>query len=301
LDDVVSTPDRPFLDSVSQGPLDHQGGRHVPTHPPPANGIGLRRRTRLRRRSGRCAGLRRAQFVFEIGSALTTASASSVLLINGASPCNVYWQVGTSATLGTTTSFVGNLMSLASISLNNGATVIGRVLARNGQISLINNVLDAAGCGANTTPTPEALRLPAAALAGPTAGPSAVATPAAAAQPKAAVIARRGTATLRRTATVRGAPGLRGTPGQSCIEGFRATVRGAMIKRVVFRLDGKQIRARSSSPFQVVVKASEGRRHNVTARVTFKDATRAKTLSLGYRACAAAVRSPARGPSQFTG
>jgi hypothetical protein len=247
-----------------------------------------------------------AQFVFEIASALTTASASSVLLINGASPCNVYWQVGTSATLGSTTSFVGNLMSLASISLNNGATVIGRVLARNGQISLINNVLDAAGCGANTTPTPEALQLSAAATTGPSAGPGpgtgagAGATPAAA-QPKAAVIARRGTATLRRTATVRGAPGLRGTPGQSCLEGFRATVHGAMIKRVVFRLDGKQIRAMSTSPFQVVVKASEGRRHNVTARVTFKDATRAKTLSLGYRACAAAVRSPARGPSQFTG
>ena len=49
-----------------------------------------------------------AQFVFEIGSTLTTASASSVVLINGASPCNVYWQVGSSATLGTTTAFQGN-------------------------------------------------------------------------------------------------------------------------------------------------------------------------------------------------
>ena len=66
------------------------------------------------------------------------------MLINGASPCNVYWQVGSSATLGTTTAFQGNLMALTSISLNNGATVVGRVLARNGQISLINNVLSAA-------------------------------------------------------------------------------------------------------------------------------------------------------------
>ena len=93
-----------------------------------------------------------AQFVFEIGSSLTTASASSVVLVNGASPCNVYWQVGSSATLGTTTAFQGNLMALSSISLNNGATVIGRLLARNGQVSLINNVLDASRCGAVTSP-----------------------------------------------------------------------------------------------------------------------------------------------------
>ena len=83
-----------------------------------------------------------AQFVFEIASTLTTASASSVVLVNGAAPCNVFWQVGSSATLGTTTAFQGNLMALTSISLNNGATVIGRLLARNGAVSLINNVLD---------------------------------------------------------------------------------------------------------------------------------------------------------------
>ncbi|MCW2992657.1 MAG: hypothetical protein JWQ18_152, partial [Conexibacter sp.] len=91
-----------------------------------------------------------AQFVFEIASALTTASASSVNLVNGASACNVYWQVGSSATLGSTTAFQGNLMALTSISLNANASVIGRVLARNGQISLIDNVLSAGGCGANT-------------------------------------------------------------------------------------------------------------------------------------------------------
>ena len=94
-----------------------------------------------------------AQFVFEIGSALTTASASSIVLVNGASPCNVYWQVGSSATLGTTTAFEGNLMALTSISLNNGASVIGRMLARNGQISLINNVLTKPLC-ANESTTP---------------------------------------------------------------------------------------------------------------------------------------------------
>ena len=92
-----------------------------------------------------------AQFVFMIGSTLTTASASSVLLINGASACNVFWQVGSSATLGTTTAFQGNVLALSDISLNNGATVIGRMLARNGQITLINNVLNGSACGTSTT------------------------------------------------------------------------------------------------------------------------------------------------------
>ena len=88
--------------------------------------------------------------MFEIGSTLTTASASSVVLINGANPCNVYWQIGSSATLGTTTAFQGNLMALASITLNDGATVIGRVLARNGAVTLINNVLDSSRCTSGT-------------------------------------------------------------------------------------------------------------------------------------------------------
>ena len=93
-----------------------------------------------------------AQFVFEIAEGLTTAPASSVVLVNGASPCNVFWQVGSSATLDTTTVFQGNLMALTSISLNNGASVIGRVLARNGQVSLINNVLTRPLCAAGSTP-----------------------------------------------------------------------------------------------------------------------------------------------------
>ena len=73
-----------------------------------------------------------------------------------------------------------------------------------------------------------------------------------------------------------------------------------MIRRVVFSLDGRRISSRTSSPFSVFVRRLSGR-HSVTARVTFRDATRARTLRLGYRACAAAVLQPRRGPSQFTG
>jgi len=88
-----------------------------------------------------------AVWVFQMGSTLTTAVNSSVVLTNGADACNVFWQVGSSATLGTTTSFVGNIFALTSITLNNGASVSGRVLARNGAVTLDNNVITAPVCG----------------------------------------------------------------------------------------------------------------------------------------------------------
>jgi len=77
-----------------------------------------------------------AVFLFKIGSTLTTASAASVVLINSASSCGVFWQVGSSATLGTGTSLAGSILALSSITLNTGAGVTGRVLARNGAVTL---------------------------------------------------------------------------------------------------------------------------------------------------------------------
>jgi hypothetical protein len=82
-----------------------------------------------------------AVFIFKVGSTLTTASGSSVVLINGGSLCNIFWQVGSSATLGTTTSFAGNILALASITLTTGATVTGRTLARNGAVTLDSNTV----------------------------------------------------------------------------------------------------------------------------------------------------------------
>ena len=84
-----------------------------------------------------------AVFIFKIGSTLTTASGSSVVLINGGSLCNVFWQVGSSATLGTTTAFAGNILALTSITLTTGATVTGRTLARNGAVTLDSNTVSA--------------------------------------------------------------------------------------------------------------------------------------------------------------
>jgi ice-binding like protein len=82
-----------------------------------------------------------AVFIFKMGSTLTTASASKVVMINGGSPSTVFWQVGSSATLGTTTSFVGNILALTSITVTTGVSVAGRTLARNGAVTLDTNAV----------------------------------------------------------------------------------------------------------------------------------------------------------------
>ncbi len=87
-----------------------------------------------------------AVFVFQAGSSLTTASASSVVLINGAQACNVFWQVGSSATLGTGTQFSGNILAFSSITDNGGSTVQGRLLARNAAVTLNNTHVVKATC-----------------------------------------------------------------------------------------------------------------------------------------------------------
>lgn len=82
-----------------------------------------------------------AQWIFQIGSTLTTATASSVVMINGGVPGNVYWAVGSSATLGTATAFQGNIMAQASITMVTGATLLGRVLARVGAVTMDTNAI----------------------------------------------------------------------------------------------------------------------------------------------------------------
>jgi hypothetical protein len=89
-------------------------------------------------------------FVFQLGSALTTASGSEINLINGAQACNVYWQVGSSATLGTGSTFIGTILALTSITVTTGVTIDGRVLARNGAVTLDTDTLTTSVCA--TTP-----------------------------------------------------------------------------------------------------------------------------------------------------
>jgi type VI secretion system secreted protein VgrG len=93
-----------------------------------------------------------ALFLFKIGSTLTTASASSVTVINnGGNSCNkVFWQVGSSATLGTGTSFTGDILALSSITFTTGASSNGRALARNGAVTLDGNRVNT--CGVSVCP-----------------------------------------------------------------------------------------------------------------------------------------------------
>ena len=91
--------------------------------------------------------------VIDIGSTLTTANGSSVSIVGGNSTDSVYWNVGSAATLGTTTSFMGNIISLASDTLTTGATVgCGSVIALTGAVTLDTNTISA-GCNSATTTT----------------------------------------------------------------------------------------------------------------------------------------------------
>src|SRR3989440_8787831 len=94
-----------------------------------------------------------AVFIFQVGSTLTTASGSRVVFLGSAQACNVYWQVGSSATLGTSSLFRGSILALTSITVNTGATVDGRTLARNGAVTLDTNTITRQSCSPVTTGT----------------------------------------------------------------------------------------------------------------------------------------------------
>jgi hypothetical protein len=87
-------------------------------------------------------------YIFQIGSTLVTASGARVVLIGGAQPCQVFWQVSSSATLATSTTFIGTIMALTQIGMFTGATLNGRALARNGAVNLdTNRIIQSSGCG----------------------------------------------------------------------------------------------------------------------------------------------------------
>jgi hypothetical protein len=131
-------------------------------------------------------GSTNATFIFQIGSTLTTASASRVALINGAGSCAVFWQVASSATLGTTTDFQGTIMAMTSITMNTGATIGvgglglgGRALAMNGALTLDTNIITPppAGCAFAGPAAPTAAPSSPASSASPVAVPAITAIP----------------------------------------------------------------------------------------------------------------------------
>ena len=113
-----------------------------------------------------------AVWVFQAGSTLTTAGSSVVQLINGAQACHVFWQVGSSATLGTNSNFTGHVFALTSITATTGATINGQLLARNGAVTLDSNTIVNDVCAAVFTPTPTVTP-----TVTPTATPTATVTP----------------------------------------------------------------------------------------------------------------------------
>jgi len=219
-----------------------------------------------------------AVFIFQVGSELTTASGSRVNLINGAQACNVFWQIGSSATLGTSSVFAGNILALTSISLNDSVTVNGRALARNGAVTLINDTITAAHCATGGGTTGGGTTGGGTTGGGTTGNQNGTALFTTSPRSVAKTVARFGT-------------------GRCVDRTFRVVVNGLMIRRVVFSLDGHLVTAGSKS-----VKAGDGI-HTVTARVTFTDSTPAVTLRLRFRACAAAKRRVHRPhpPPRFTG
>ena len=233
-------------------------------------------------------------FIFQAASTLITASASHVNLINGAQPCNVFWQVGSSATLGTSSVFVGNILALTSVSMNNAVTVQGRALARNGSVTMINDTLTVGRCAPGTTGSGTGPGEGGGTGGGPGSGNSSASPGNGTAI--FTTISRSVAATVARYGTSR------------CVDrSFRAVVTGLLIRRVVFSVGSHVIATRTRAPFDALIKDGGGIR-TVTARVTFTDATPAKTLKLRSRACAAAAsrvaprkpRTPST-PTGFTG
>jgi Ice-binding-like len=111
------------------------------------------------------AGNPNTVFIFQTDSSLITGSGSSVSLINGAQECNVFWQVLSSATLHTGSTFVGNILALTSITMDDDVTVHGRALARNGDVTLINDHFTTPTC-ATSLPAPTTTVAPAATVPG---------------------------------------------------------------------------------------------------------------------------------------
>jgi len=108
------------------------------------------------------AGDANSVFIFQTNSSLTTASGSSISLINGAQECNVFWQVASSATLGTGSVFAGNILALSSITVTTSAVVHGRALARNAAVTLDTNTFTTPTCATpiSTEQTPPVTTTP---------------------------------------------------------------------------------------------------------------------------------------------
>ena len=233
-----------------------------------------------------------AVFIFQVESKLTTATDSSVSLVNGAQACNVYWQIGSSATIGTRTAFKGTILALTSISVNNGVAVEGRLFARNGAVTLINDTVNRAQCAPGTVGGTRRRSAPAAPGSGP--GPDVT-----------------GPATR-----LTGPPGVLGPPdrtpggrlppvGADCVKrNFTASVRlrdRAGIKSVKVYLDGRLVKSTKRTRFslRIRVRGLSVGNHRITVVARDRAGNRSVTTRRFGR-CALPLVIPRFAP-QFTG
>jgi hypothetical protein len=220
-------------------------------------------------------------FIFQARTGtLTTAAGitagipnTRVLLTNGAQACNVFWQVGSSATIGTFTRFVGSILSLQSITVNTSATIDGgRALARNGAVTLDTNTIKKADCATPVTPvTPVTPQGPA---AEPTPAPAATSPPPpAAVVPAPLSIAPPLLTPVPSPQALANSVRLRG-PTSPVSGPFTLTVTGTSIQSVTFYVDGKRrgtVRARpgrTKFQWRVDPRTQSRRVHRVTVRVS---------------------------------
>jgi hypothetical protein len=233
-----------------------------------------------------------AVFIFQTPSTLITGVASQVQLINGAQSCNVFWQVGDSATLNTSSVFVGNIMALQSISLGVGVTVDGRLLARNASVTLLNDTITRSQCAVTSGTGGGG--------GGGGAGGGGAGTGGGAG-------GGGGGGDGRPNAQITGVPGAgpnnrpprRGAP---CVdEGFRAKFRiqdgSRRMRQVSVYLDGKLIKQTTRKRFSVWVSVAGLRSGPNTLRVVAVDLDgRRDVASRSFNRCARGFASPA-----FTG
>ena len=253
-----------------------------------------------------------AVFIFKTASTLIGASASQVLTINGAQPCHLFWQVGSSATLGTDSAFAGNILALESIQLNSGVTVLGRLLARNASVTLINDTVTRADCavpgtvgGGGDSGGGEAR----AATAAATPLVAAAAKRVLAVRPVVAARAAAGSAEelARPRVQIAGVPRSGGRTGAHpdrrarCTDaGFKAKFRihsERRMRRVSVYLDGRPIKRSTRKRFTVWIRVVGLRAGRNTITVVAVDRRgRHGVASRSFRRCARAAPSP-----DFTG
>src|SRR5665811_317444 len=255
-----------------------------------------------------------AVFIFKTATTLISASASQVLTINGAQPCNLFWQVGSSATLDTGSAFAGNILALESIELNSGVSVLGRLLARNASVTLINDTVTRADCAVAETGGDEA------GGGGDEAGGSGDETGGGGDETAGAgdetagdsvgrggksgrAGGRKGGPNVRITGVPRSARRAGGRSGRRapCTDsGFRARFRihsRVRMRRVSVYLDGKPIKRSTRKRFSVWVRVVGLRAGRNTIRVVAVDRRgRRDVASRSFRRCARAAPRP-----NFTG